>query len=117
MEALALGSRKVPGGSCVGVTVSSDLPVPSNPYMTESVNAKSMFDRLDILCNKSDVIVGLPGYLGTLNEIIMAATLSYITDENKRAKKPIFVARHPWEAIWKSICENLNVLFISFYVS
>ena len=83
MEALALGSRKVPGGSCVGVTVSSDLPVPSNPYMTESVNA----------------------------------TLSYITDENKRAKKPIFVARHPWEAIWKSICENLNVLFIPFYVS
>ena len=39
----------------------------------------------------------------------ITSILNYITDENKRAKKAIFVSRKPWEAIWKSICVELNV--------
>lgn len=109
MEALAIGSKKVEGNSCVGVTVPSDLPVECNPYLTETVEASSMFDRLDILCNMSDIIVALPGYLGTFNEIMMAATLNYITDENKRNKKAIFVSKKPWMPIWETMCSELNV--------
>lgn len=110
MEALALGCAKVEGGVCEGITVPSDLPVGSNPYLTNTVAATSMLDRLDRLTKEADFIVALPGYLGTFNEIIMAATLNYITDENKRKPKPIFVSEHPWKPIWESICKELDVL-------
>ena len=109
MEALALGCKKVNDSWCEGVIVPSDLPVECNPYLSHVTSATNMFDRLQILYNQADIIVALPGYLGTLNEILMSITLNYITDENKRAKKAIFVSRKPWEAIWKSICEELNV--------
>ena len=111
MEALAIGSKRVDGNSCVGITVPSDLPVECNPYLTETREAANMFERLDILCNSSDIIVALPGYLGTFNEIMMAATLNYITDENKRSKKSIFVSRKPWQPIWDILCNELNVCF------
>lgn len=110
MEAMAIGCKKIPGSCCEGVIVPNDLPVECNPYLSEVTKANNMFDRLDILYNKADVIVALPGYLGTLNEILMSTTLNYITDENKRAKKPIFVSRKPWEPIWSSICKELEVI-------
>ena len=93
----------------VRIVVTNDLPVESNPYMTSSINANNMFDRLNMLLGKTDIIVALPGYLGTLNEIIMAVTMNYITDENQRKKKPVIVSRKPWEPIWNSICEELDV--------
>ena len=109
MEALARGCKQVQGGVCEGIVVTNDLPVESNPYMTSSINANNMFDRLNMLLGKADIIVALPGYLGTLNEIIMAVTMNYITDENQRKKKPVIVSRKPWEPIWNSICEELDV--------
>lgn len=109
MEALARGCKQVQGGVCEGIVVTNDLPVESNPYMTSSINANNMFDRLNMLIGKADIIVALPGYLGTLNEIIMAVTMNYITDENQRKKKPVIVSRKPWEPIWSSICEELDV--------
>lgn len=109
MEAMALGAKKIPESCCEGVIVPTDLPVECNPYLTQVTKANNMFDRLNILYNKADVIVALPGYLGTLNEILMSITLNYITDENKRSKKPIFVSRQPWEPIWRSICDELHV--------
>ena len=109
MEALALGCKKVEGAVCEGVIVPSDLPVESNPYLTRTITAKSMFDRLDILTKEADVIIALPGYLGTLNEVIMSATLNYITDDNNRKRKPIFLSTHPWKAIWDSVAAELEV--------
>ena len=109
MEALAMGSKKVDGSACEGIIVTNDLPVESNPYMTSSTNARNMFDRLDLLINKADIIVALPGSIGTLNEIIMATTMNYITDQNQRQKKPVFVSRRPWQPIWQSICKELEV--------
>ena len=109
MEALALGCKKVEGSVCEGVIVPSDLPVECNPYLTSTITAKSMFDRLDILTQEADVIIALPGYLGTLNEVLMAATLNYITDENKRKQKPIFLSTHPWKPIWDAIATELDV--------
>ena len=114
MEAMAMGCKKVENGCCEGVIVPNDLPVECNPYLTKVTKANNMFDRLDILYNQADVIVALPGYLGTLNEILMSITLNYITDENKRAKKPIFISQNPWEPIWKSICDELEVRLIVF---
>ena len=111
MEALALGCKKVEGSVCEGVIVPSDLPVESNPYLTRTITAKSMFDRLDILTKDADVIIALPGYLGTLNEVIMAVTLDYITDDNKRKRKPIFLSAHPWKAIWDSVAAELDVRY------
>ena len=64
MEALAMGSKKVDGSACEGIIVTNDLPVESNPYMTSSTNARNMFDRLDLLINKADIIVALPGSIG-----------------------------------------------------
>ena len=58
---------------------------------------------------EADVIIALPGYLGTLNEMIMSATLNYITDDNKRKRKPIFLSTHPWKAIWDSVAAELEV--------
>lgn len=110
MEAMAIGSRRVKDNRCIGVIVPSDLPVESTPYVTETIQASNMLDRINILCNKSDIIVALPGYLGTLNEIMMAITFNYITDSNGRPKKRMFVSRQPWESIWKSICDELNAI-------
>ena len=109
MEAMAIGCRRVKDSRCIGVTVPTDLPVESTPYVTETIQASNMLDRINILCTKSDIIVALPGYLGTLNEILMAITFNYITDANGRPKKRMFVSRQPWEPIWKSICDELNV--------
>lgn len=112
MEAMAIGCKKVENGCCEGVIVPNDLPVECNPYLSKITKANNMFDRLDILYNKADVIVALPGYLGTLNEILMSITLNYITDENKRQKKPIFISRNPWQPIWESISKELDVVLL-----
>ena len=66
MEAMASGCRRVKDSRCIGVTVPTDLPVESTPYFTETIQAANMLDRINILCTRSDIIVALPGSLGTL---------------------------------------------------
>lgn len=48
------------------------------PYVTELITAKNMSDRKEIMLEKADAFIALPGGIGTLDEISEAITLTKI---------------------------------------
>jgi len=80
MECVA-NSTKQHGGKVIGV-VPSILEVSGriSQIPDETVNTRNLSDRKDIIAERSDILVALPGGLGTLDEIfhvMAAATIGY----------------------------------------
>jgi len=73
MEAAAAAARRA-GGYVVGVTcrVFNSRP---NPYLNEEVCAATLAERIDLLIQRADGFVALPGGTGTLAELGLACEL------------------------------------------
>ncbi len=77
MEAVSIGVKEA-GGYCVGITLEHfDALREQNPYLSKKVVAKSLFERLELLIEGSEIFVAQKGSIGTLNEIFMVASLKY----------------------------------------
>ena len=77
MEAVSRGVWEA-GGKCIGVTLERFESLrPQNPYLSEKIVAKDLFERLRLLCEGSELFVAQKGSVGTLNEIFMVAALKY----------------------------------------
>ena len=77
MEAVSCGARDE-GGEILGVTLSSFDPKVPNCHLTSRYHARDLFDRLRQIIHHSDVIVVLPGGLGTLLETMTAWLLKQV---------------------------------------
>jgi uncharacterized protein (TIGR00730 family) len=74
MEAANRGAREA-GGRSVGCNIELPHEQEANPYLDRSVTCKHFFVRKVLLFKYSYAFVGLPGGLGTLDELSEALTL------------------------------------------
>ena len=74
MEAVNRGAREA-GGRSVGCNIELPKEQAPNPYLDRSVTCRYFFVRKVLLFKYSYAFVGLPGGLGTLDELFEALTL------------------------------------------
>ena len=70
MEAAARGARES-GGRVIGVPVAI-YSSQANPFVTETVMTRDLWERIRLMLDRSDTFIALPGSTGTLAEIGMA---------------------------------------------
>ena len=77
MEAVSKGVHEA-GGECIGIGLEAfDRFRPSNPYLSKKIVAKTLYERLELLIEGSELFIAQKGSVGTLNEIFMVAALKY----------------------------------------
>ncbi len=77
MEAVSKGVNEV-GGECIGIGLKAfDLRRPPNPYLSKKILAETLYERLELLIEGSDLFIAQSGSIGTLNEIFMVLALKY----------------------------------------
>jgi uncharacterized protein (TIGR00730 family) len=74
MEAVNRGAREA-GGRSVGCNIMLPKEQKQNPYLDRSVSCRYFFVRKVLLFKYSYAFIGLPGGLGTLDELFEALTL------------------------------------------
>lgn len=77
MEAVSLGVHEA-GGECIGIGLEQfDRLRPKNPYLSKKIIAKTLYERLELLIEGSELFIAQYGSIGTLNEIFMVLALKY----------------------------------------
>ncbi|WP_041353941.1 LOG family protein [Nitratiruptor sp. SB155-2] len=77
MEAVSKGVYEA-GGTCIGIGLEAfDRYRPPNPYLSKKILAKTLYERLELLIEGSELFVAQRGSIGTLNEIFMVTALKY----------------------------------------
>lgn len=110
MEATAKAAR-LAGAHIVGVV--PDILVERgrvSALLDEQVGCRNLSERKDIMLERSDVLVALPGGVGTLDEIfhvLAAATIGYHT---KR------VVLYNVNGFWDSLCATLGEMLQAGFV-
>jgi uncharacterized protein (TIGR00730 family) len=97
MEAASRGSVEE-GGEAIGVTCATFPSTKGNEYLTTTVVANDIFDRLRVLMD-SDLFIIMKGGIGTLSEFFL---LWDIIRKQKNSPKIILVGDH-WERIINSL--------------
>lgn len=94
-----------------GILVPGQFPdrtLVGNPYLTESVDASNLLNRLDVLSSLTRYYIVLPGTLGTLTELCIIWSLAVL--HKKDAPRPVILAwRNPWEAAVKA-CGGITAI-------
>ncbi|BCD59312.1 MULTISPECIES: LOG family protein [unclassified Nitratiruptor] len=77
MEAVSKGVYEA-NGQCIGIGLEAfDRYRPPNPYLSKKILAKTLYERLELLIEGSELFIAQKGSIGTLNEIFMVAALKY----------------------------------------
>lgn len=104
MECIA-GAVKESGGTVVGVVPSKlEENGKVSKYLDQVIHTQNLSDRKDIITKEADILVALPGGVGTLDEIfhvIAAASIGY------HQKKVIFYNEY---GFYNELLKTLNTL-------
>src|SRR5436309_9472393 len=100
MEATSRGAREA-GGTCVGVTGAFFAGRAPNPWLTEVVTARDLFERTRLLMDLSDAFIILPGKSGTIAEL---AFLWALDRARLLGGKPVALCG----AIWPPLIEAIE---------
>jgi len=94
---------KTAGGKTIGVTYYKyeDVSKRPNEYIDEEIKTKDIFERIDVMMEKSDAFIVLPGGTGTLLEL--AACLEHINKGLMKPKPIIALGNH-----WKDVIKTLS---------
>ncbi len=98
MEAASRGAFES-GGHVIGVTckdIEDWRPIDPNQWLSEVIQEKTLFDRLNVLIRDSDAYLALPGGPGTLVEISLVWNLLII---HKLQHKPMILIGSSWKRI------------------
>jgi hypothetical protein len=101
MEAANRGAREA-GGRSVGCKIELPNEQDGNPYMDRSITCRYFFVRKVLLFKYSYAFVGLPGGLGTLDELAEALTL---IQTGKVAHFPVVLMGTEY---WRPLCHMLE---------
>lgn len=97
MEAVSNGASKY--GEAIGITCSLFPSTTGNNFLTQTIVANDLFDRLRLLINDSEIFIAQAGGVGTLAEL--ALTLDLI---RKLKNKPtVYIIGDTWKRIFNEI--------------
>lgn len=105
MEAVSKGAREA-GGQVVGVTVGPWMErLAPNPYLSEEISARTLFERLEALI-ETDALIALAGGAGTLGEVALAWNLRQM---DLIPAKPVILMGAAWDRLVESFRRNLII--------
>ncbi len=105
MEASAKGCFEE-GSRTVGITVEEFGNTTPNPYIIENIVAKTLFKRLEILREKGDAYIVLPGNTGTLIELSLVWEY-----HNKGTSDKLILVHNFWKDVINSIEPKREISF------
>ena len=83
MECIAEAAHKA-GGKTIGVIPSIiEKNGKRSKYVDEAIHCENLSDRKDLMLKNSDVVIALPGGIGTLDEVFTVAAAHTIGYHNK----------------------------------
>lgn len=102
---------QVSGVAVRGVLVPGQFPdraLKGNAFLTESMDARNMPHRLDVLSSLTRYYIVLPGTLGTLTELAIIWSLSVL--HPRGLERPVILCwRDPWEGLVRNMCGALGI--------
>jgi len=110
MEAISGAAAKTNGAVIEGVTCPPIFPSygnSGNEYLNIVTRTNNIFQRLQVLYDKADYVVVLPGQIETIMELSTCWT-NALVEENSRRRPPIFVVRKPWQAVIQALATTLQ---------
>ncbi|MFD2565485.1 LOG family protein [Aquimarina rubra] len=105
MEAVSKGITDA-GGKAVGITCKQVGSVQGNDFLTETVVTENLYQRLELLIDKTDLFIVQKGGIGTLSEVFL--TLDIIRKESIVNRPKVFLIGDFWNAIVNSL--KLNII-------
>ena len=102
MEAVSRGAAEA-GGHVIGVTcedIERFRPMGANPWVKEELRTTTLMERLEILINRCDAALALPGGPGTLTEIALMWNLMIIQSLEPR---PLILIGGTWRSIFDQV--------------
>lgn len=103
MEAVSKGVFEN-GGTSIGHTCSTFKTTKGNKYLTETIPAKNIYERLEMLVENTDIFILQKGGIGTLSELFL--TIDVVRKLENKPK--ILLIGEFWEDIMKSVSQFLN---------
>ena len=97
MEAVSRGAAEA-GGHVIGVTceeIEAWRQVKANAWVKEEIRKKTLIERLQVLIEKSDAAIALPGGPGTLAEIALTWNLMIV---ESRHRSPLILVGGGWQS-------------------
>ncbi|MDP9495106.1 MAG: LOG family protein [Actinomycetota bacterium] len=100
MEAVSLGAAGA-GGLVVGVTAPTLFPdrEGANPYVHELIEARSLAHRIDVMCERADATLTLPGSLGTATELLLVWNVNFIRRRTGHLPLPSAAVGEQWKKV------------------
>jgi len=96
MEASAHGAKQA-GGHVIGVTVETFSREP-NAFTDETVHTRDLWERLQVLLDRADAYIVLPGATGTLAEIGLAWEMQ---SKDLMVPKPLVFLGEFWAPLYR----------------
>jgi uncharacterized protein (TIGR00725 family) len=110
MEAVSLGASKA-GGRVTGVTVPILFPDRSgaNSYVDELIEAPTLSSRIDILMQRADATITLPGSVGTATELLTAWNMNFIARRTGGRPFPSTAVGAQWQKVADALVLHIGV--------
>ncbi|WP_298544325.1 LOG family protein [uncultured Aquimarina sp.] len=105
MEAVSKGITDA-GGKALGITCKQVGSAKGNDFLTETIVTETLYQRLEILIDKTELFIIQKGGIGTLSEVFL--TLDIIRKESKVNRPKIFLIGDFWNVIVDSL--KLNII-------
>ncbi|MGH8871602.1 MAG: LOG family protein [Acidimicrobiia bacterium] len=106
MEAVSSGAAEA-GGHVIGVTAPVLFPNRStpNPYVHEVIEASSLANRIDIMMQRSDATLALPGSIGTAAELLISWNTNHILRQGGATPRVSVAVGPGWKALARALVD------------
>lgn len=103
MEAVSKGVSEM-GGVAIGHTCKVFPTTKGNSYLTETIPADDIYDRLRMLISETDVFIFQRGGIGTLSELFLVLDVSRKMENNPK----VYLVGNFWNEILGSVSFLFN---------
>jgi len=95
MEAVSKGATEN-SGIAIGITCKQVGPAKGNEFLTETIVTETLYERLQLLIEGTDLFIVQRGGIGTLSEVFL--TLDIVRKERKGKPTNVFFVGEVWES-------------------
>ena len=104
MEAVSKGITDA-GGKAIGITCKQVGAEEGNEFLSETIVTQTLYERLEILINNTDLFIVQKGGIGTLSEVFL--TLDIIRKKQIKDRPQLYFIGNFWNEIITSLKINI----------